>query len=190
MRDYSQMTDESLFSLIRKDNHLAFDQIFIRHWEKLFRTVYTILEDEETARDTVQDLFAKLWLKRGEIKIENVSGYLFQAIKFQAFQHLRQKKIDKKILGRVEKIAFGLTTEEAVNFNEVNEEYQKAVDSLPERSQEIFKLSRMDNLSNQDISKRLDISIKTVEYHISIALKQLRSRMTEFISVVLFLIQG
>ena len=183
----SNHSDEKLFELIKKGNELAFDTLYNRYWEVLYTKTASLLSDESAAQDIIQNLFIKLWIRRAEIRNDNIVGFLFKVAKQESLLHLRKGKISQRVLDHATRLSAGFSndTEEVVNFNQVNEQYESSLKSMPHKTQEVFKLSRIEKLTNQEISNHLKISVKTVEYHISNALKHLRAHLTEFTTVVL-----
>ncbi|RNL90710.1 RNA polymerase sigma-70 factor [Sinomicrobium pectinilyticum] len=180
-----EVTDNKLFDLIRENNELAFHEIYNRYWQKLLAISFSILQDREAAKDVVQDVFIRIWIKRGELDIENVNAYLHQAVKLKCFEYLRKNKINQKLLDRVNHILHANDVEEAMNLKETQSILQKSIQSIPAKSLAIFRMSRDDSMSNREIAEKMQISRKAVEYHITVSLKHLRKLITE--STVLFL---
>lgn len=183
----SNLSDEKLFALVKRGNELAFDALFTRHWKNLYRTVASFLSDKAAAEDIVQDIFFRLWTRRQVIETDNIAAYLFKAAKLQSYRQLRNKKITAGVLERANNLAFAYDTENQINFSQVQEHYQACLESMPEKTRLVFKMSRIENCSHQEIAEALGITVKTVEYHISNALRLLRRHMTEFISMLFFL---
>lgn len=179
------LSDQKLFALVKEGNDLAFDTLFSRYWEELYSTVASFLSDTSVAQDIVQNLFIKVWMRREEIKNDNIAGYLFKAAKQESLLQLRKNKISQRVLDRVTHLIFAYDTEDQVNFSQFKEHFELGLNALPEKTQEVFRMSRMEHLSNREISDQLRISIKTVEYHISNALKHLKYNLREFIPLVL-----
>ncbi len=184
----NKLSDEKLFALVKKGNELAFDALFGRFCEELYTTVASILSDTSAAQDIVQNLFIKVWTRREDISNDNIAGYLFKVAKQESLLRLRKNKITKGVLDRAANLAFAYDTENQINFSQAQEHLELSLKMLPEKTQEVFRLSRMGGLSNKEISEQLQISIKTVEYHISNALKHLKFNLREIISLLLLTI--
>ena len=166
----------------------AFDEIYARYWKKLYLFAYSILEDREVCEDIVQDIFTYLYTKRKELSISELKPYLFQSIKFQVIKHLRNDKIAQHHVERINSISFSNHTEEMVNFRELEASLERHLNELPERCREIFKLSRQQNLTNEEIADQLGLSVQTVKNQISKALTYLRSKLDYVITVsIIFL---
>lgn len=172
----STASDKLLIEQISKGNELAFAHFYNRHWDSVFISAFKVLKDEEACKDIVQELFLGIWESTNLKEIENVKGYLHKSVRYKVLMLLRKEKVSEKHLSTMETLV-GNTTEEQLDFVEMNETIEKSIEALPTKCQEVFRLSRLENLTNQEIAQRLSISIRTVETHISNALRQIRSKL-------------
>lgn len=163
----------------------GFEQIYRNYWKSVFGIIYHYTQDEEIAEEISQDLFASLWERRKQIVIKTtIEGYLKKAAKLEAFEYLRTS------IGHREHIACALQnscishncTEEQIFFNELNGNLRALVDQLPCRCREVYCLSQQQGLNNKEIARSLEISEKTVEYHLYKAMSFLRNNLQEFYS--------
>lgn len=186
--NFKNTSDEHLFSLLRDDNKLAMDELFNRYWERLFKSADKLLFDEDAAKDVVQNVFVKIWENRNSILITNLYAYLLQATKYQVISHLRRGKFTAQHEEKLEFLTPENSTEQLINFKELNQAIVESLEHVPTRCREIFYLSRFECLSNKEIADRLDLSVRTVETQISKALKYLRETLeTSGIVLLLFL---
>ena len=146
------------------------------------------VRDEAEAEDIVMGAFADVWARRGESKEHtNLSALLLTAVKNRTLnysQHREVKMRAEQQLGLLqqEEMRIRISSLEACEpqklfGDELLDLFYKAVGELPPTSREVFVLSRMEHLPNKEIALRLDISVKTVEFHITRSLKHLRMRM-------------
>jgi len=178
-------SDEALVEMLRDDNAWALKEIFDRHNLRLYHLAANILHDSELAKDIVQDVFIDIWNRRHTSHIQQLSGYMLRAVKFQVLNQLRNGKIREHHLKTVQQTVFVNQTEEAINFQETEHALKESLNQLPPRCRQIFFLSRFEYLSNKEISTRLNISSKTVEVQITKALAFLRANLEKSISILI-----
>lgn len=176
------LTDEGLLNRSRYYNdEKAFREIFDRYWAKLFLYAFNVLKEKETCEDIVQTIFIDLWTRKDNIEIENLSAYLYKAVKFQIFKRFRDSKITVQHEEHfmLTKLEHNMT--EQIEANELSAHIRNFIDKLPQQRKVIFELSRFENLSNKEISEKLNISLQTVKNQISSAIKYLRKSIQLFI---------
>lgn len=157
---------------------------------KVFNFCLLYLKSKEDAEEIVQDTFVKIWQHKHELDPErSINGYVFRIAKNLALNRLRKKvNPGEAALPLYEKAKWLNQTEEEVLFHEMEGLLAEAIEGLPPKRQEIFKMSRINGLSHEQIATHLRISEQTVKGQIRKAIKYLRSYI-EFISwLTLFLI--
>lgn len=174
----TQITDVELWSAIRNNDELAFNELFKRYWIRLYNTAYRYLKDRELSEEVVHDVFLNLWHRREGLEINAFSSFILTAIRYQIYNRLRAAKSTliygtDLIDGNTHSTTFN-TGEYAIEEHELHQEMNEYLKKLPKRCQEIFFLSRIDNLTNAEIAIRLGISKRTVENQLTVALKHLR----------------
>lgn len=181
-----QYTDQTLLAMLRTDiqSEAALEEIFNRYHDRLYRIATGVLQNDALARDLVQEVFIDLWNRRNTRHIENLAGYLTQAIKFQVLKQIRNGRIRTQHLQLINKLQFVNQTEDLINFQELEEILAHSIEQLPPRCKEVFFLSRYHNLTNQEISSRLKISVKTVEGQITRALTFLRANLSKTMMLI------
>jgi RNA polymerase sigma-70 factor (ECF subfamily) len=175
--NYDTLSSEQLVQYLLSDDREAFNSLYNRHWEGLFKTAHNVLRDEALAKDVVQDIFLDLWRRRHTLQIDTCQAYLAQAVRFQVASQLRKNKLTQT---HTEYVQTGYTTnstEEWMRVQELSQMIETILQKLPGRSRDVFYMSRFEQLSNSEIAKRLNLSTRTVEWHISEALKHLRHAM-------------
>ncbi len=181
---YSEIGDKELVAMIYQHNHSAFNEVYSRYWEVLVKTAYNVMQDTEVCHDCVQEIFVSLWEKREQSDIRDLSRYLFRAVRLKVFEYLRNQNISQKHLDRMNFVISSNNIEQIINLNDRKKTLDLSLAKLPERCKEVFELSRFEHKSNTEISSHLNISLKTVEGHITKALKQLRADL--MIIILLF----
>jgi len=186
----SEYTDEELIALLASDEESAIDLVFRKYYTFLCRSVYRIIPDTQITEDLAQEVFYELWKKRAKINItSSLRAYLKRAALNKALNYIRDQKIDFRNAPEKE----GLTSKDANVIQELaadnlQQQIDQAIDSLPEKCRLVFVLSRYEEMSYQQIADHLSISIKTVENQISKALKTLRIALAEHLPMGVILI--
>src|ERR1700753_2205676 len=99
MSVYHELSDFELTSMIRQDDHLAYRELYYRYTEVLYSHAYARLQDREEARDVVQEVFSKLWIKRSSIEFQvNIAGYLYTAVRNRVLNLYAQEKRRSRLL--------------------------------------------------------------------------------------------
>ncbi|GGF49575.1 RNA polymerase sigma factor [Echinicola rosea] len=180
-------SDSELLSLLKQGDNTAFQVIFDRYWKRLYAYAYSVYKDEGVCEDCVQEIFISLWQNNKETTILHLEGYLFKAIKYKLSAHIKKLKFD---FVHEEELKL-LTNPESEKTNMEYLELEKAltnqIHKLSGKCHEVFVLSRLKNKSNSEIAQELNISKRTVESHISNALKLLRSNLRETSYFILFI---
>lgn len=170
-------------------NSNEFRDAYLANWDKLYMYAYNILKDKKVCEDLVQDIFFSLWKNRNTSKINNISAYLFQSLKFQIYKYFRDTKFVSMDLERFYNIIeVSATPLETMAFKDLEDMVSTHTANLPKRCQEIFYLSRFECLSHKEISEKLNISIRTVKNQISVALKYLRVQLEEQTYMLLLIV--
>ncbi|WPP51915.1 RNA polymerase sigma-70 factor [Catalinimonas niigatensis] len=172
-----------LISQLRQGDEEAFEVLYNRYWEKLLTLTYHRTGSMETAKELLQDVFANLWRRRHQLHIQTTfAAYIFSAMKYTILDYIRSQAVKEKYIEAIKKtfIESDNTTLDFMAYDELNAMLEKEINKLPEKCQEVFRLSRMEHYSNKEIAEKLLISPKTVENQITKALKVLRANMQEF----------
>lgn len=186
-QNFHEIEDRSLLELVMKGNELAFSQLYERYWDSLFIAAFKVLKDEESSKDIVQEIFLGIWESETLDTIQNVPGYLHKMVRYKVLMLLRRGRVAERHLQTIP-APVANTTDDILSFQELSETIESAIDKLPQKCGEVFRMSRIDHLSNQEIADRLNISVRTVETHISNALRYLRSSMTPSLGILLLLL--
>lgn len=190
MLDQTQYNEQSLLENLRSGSEDAFEQIFKRYWAPLYRIARAKVQSHEEAEEIIQGIFSTLWFKRESLLITNLPFYLQTAVRNRIINDLRSKVTQQKYWSYYKRFipVQKDVTEDTVVFDDLTEALEKAVNRLPEKSRQVFKLSRLEGRSTAEIAKRLKISEKAIEYHITKSLKELRVQLKDFILVLAFVL--
>ncbi len=184
---YRDMPDQTLFSSLRAGDGQAFAEVYERYKHPLFLHAYRMLQDDEEAKDLVQEVFAAVWAKREGIDVStSLDAYLYGAIKNRILNFMAHQQVIAKY---VESLASYLEqgipgNEEVMIEKELMALIEREVANLPPKMREIFELSRHAGLSHKQIAEKLGISDKTVKKQIHNATKILKPKI--YRSILLF----
>lgn len=170
---YAGCTDKRLLDLLKMSDELAFTELYNRYWKLLFSIAFHKLGSLFDAEEIVQEVFADIWKRREALSITlSVKSYLAAATKFQVYAFLAKKQKGRNLKPVLNENV--LTPEQELDFKNLQISLHENITSLPEKCQLIFLL-KQEGLSNKEIAKSLDISIKTVEGQATKALRRLHA---------------
>lgn len=180
---YAARPDAALVQGLRENDGEAFAEIYERYWQRLLEAAYRRLGSREAAKEAVQDVFVSLWHKRHEHVIEHLPGYLLTAIKYRVIDILKHRHTQAGYQEHIRPhlVAEDHSTEETVAADDLSLALLNSLLRLPEHTREVFRLSRLEHQTVPEIAERLHISRKTVEYHLTRALKVLRVSLRDFL---------
>ena len=173
---YQTYSDFDLLTLLKSDDIRAFDTLYARYFGKLYNHAYEKIHDRFLAQEVVQDLFVSFWQNRHKVEVHtSLASYFFVAIRYLIINQYKKQMIYEQ---RIDKLAltqrnFTDETNEWLDYKDLQTEYQSALQELPEKCREVFTMSR-NGATNKEIAESLNISTKTVEQHITKALRTLR----------------
>ncbi len=164
-----------------------FESVFKEHYTYLYTLSNKVLNDRSTAEDIVQSVFLSVWDKRKELKITTSwKSYLSRAVVNACYDHL--KKSTRMVSLQAVESDTADSTNEAVAHAELQQNLKKAIARLPEKCRIIFTMSRFEGLSSAEIAESMNLSKKTVDNQIGIALTKLREDLKPYISLKTILI--
>jgi RNA polymerase sigma-70 factor (ECF subfamily) len=191
MENLSDLPDHNLAELFESGNKAAFEEIYGRYWLKLYAAAFKRLNDREEAKEIVQDLFTGLWINREQVNIRaSLQGYLFTSIKYLVLNFKRAEAVRNSYSELLVLINnnYDNSTEQYYNYKELKQRIQEEVTQLPPKCRSVFELSRNEYKTNKEIAALLGISEKTVENHLTKAIRYLRVTLnTLFILMLSYL---
>jgi RNA polymerase sigma-70 factor (ECF subfamily) len=176
----------------------SFNQLFNEYYERFIRFAHGYVKERETAEDFVSEAFTQFWENRENLQSDTKpQAYILTIIKNKCLNHLQHTQVRQhaeKILSEHEswRLSLSINTLQACDpeflFSEEMERIiAETLQSLPKKTRQIFVLNRFEGLSYHEIAEKMNLSGKTIEYHISRALRELRISLKDFYFLTPFL---
>lgn len=168
---------EDLVLRVKKSDQKAFNTLFNELWEPMYSYACSILMNDSLAQDIAQDIWVDFWQRRHDLEVKYMKSYLYKAIRYKCYNHLRDQKFNKIQIEMAGSISVASEVDQNDDVIELSTRINSVISHLPKRCQVIFRLSRVNNIDNKEIASQLDISQRSVENQISYALRQLRKEL-------------
>jgi RNA polymerase sigma-70 factor, ECF subfamily len=180
----NEATDRDLQQRLRAGDEGAFDAVFRTHYPHLVRMGESIVHERSLAEELAQEVMLELWRRRESLHVEqSFRAYLLRATRNRALNYVRhQQVVAREAAAAALDPRSSPSGEDEMLSGELESAIRDAIDGLPEKSREVFQLSREQGLKYVEIANALDISVKTVEKRMGLALAQLRDRLAPWLA--------
>lgn len=185
--NYHLLTDDELTDLLKTSDEKAFKEIYARYWKEMFLVAYRKTGNRELSEELLQNIFLSLWQNRETVAIKTLPAYLFNCVRFSVINHIKSQLVKEKYLEYKMNVAGceAASCDERLLIHDLADAIEKGVALLPQKTQEVFILSRFENHTVREIAGKLKISEKAVEYHITRSLKTMRYYLKDFLLLLL-----
>lgn len=174
----------------QKADEASFETVFKTHFKNLHSYATTIVRDEVAAEEIVQNVFFKLWERRDKINIEqSIAAYLYRSVYNESLNFLKHMNVKASHQAHVarQNAITGADTDPAT-VRELRLKIDEAIKDLPEQCRTVFQMSRFEGMRYLDIADRLGISVKTVENQMGKALRVMRTKLSDYLPVLAFVL--
>jgi RNA polymerase sigma-70 factor (ECF subfamily) len=174
---------EELLQQFKANDKNAINLLYEKYSKRLYGFAFAYLKTEADALDVVQEVFINVWNKRNDLRNDtNLEAYLFTVTKNSIISIFRKKITEKQYFEHLKTVTVlhHSNTEETLDYEALSARLKELVTQLPEQRRLIFKMSKEKGLSNKAIAEELQISVKTVEDHMTKARHFLKSQLTEY----------
>jgi len=181
------LLEKKILRRIKVGDIHEFETLFREYYERLCAFGNKYLGNLEQAEEVIQDTFYNIWKNREVINIKtSLKSYLYTAVKNNCLQVIRTRSLDIKYENYYKSHYSNesISPIDELNAKELSKVIDKALNSLPERCQKIFRMSRYEGLKYHEIAEKLKISIKTVEANMGKALKHFRGQLKDYAEIV------
>lgn len=176
----NQDSDLLLFGQIKNDDLSSYEIVFKKYFKELYRFAYSYVRDGMISEELAQEVFLYIWEKRKQIEIQTtLKTYLYSAVKNKCLNYIKLELPKQQAMSDVSEMMISEQTQRVdEGENDILKDYiGQAIDALPNKCRKIFILSRNGGLTYEEIAEELDLSKKTVENQMGIALKKLRESL-------------
>ena len=188
-----EVQERSVIPLAFNGEGETFEKLFKTHFKSLYAYAFTIVKDEMAAEEMVQNVFFKIWEKKGGLNIESPAlAYLYKSVYHESLNYLKHQKVKAAYQAHTVYQMKNQTdhASKKIMLSELEQQINKALSELPEQCRTIFQMSRFEELKYQEIANKLGLSIKTVENQMGKALKILRLKLVDYLPILIaFLIE-
>jgi RNA polymerase sigma-70 factor (family 1) len=185
--------DQLIFTKIQQGDEASFKLLFTKYYVRLCTFGNRFIGNMPDTQELVSEVFMHIWENRELLIIaSSLKSYLFKMVQNKCLNYIKHKNIENEYIKSVERnfiSSNGTMATEPVYYSdrviemELESEIERAIESLPEKCREIFQMSRYDQLKYTDISKKLNLSEKTVERQMGIALFKLREKLKDYLVI-------
>lgn len=182
--------EKDLIVRLKEGDQTAFELLFHFYYPGLVMYAAQYTADRMEAEEIVQDFFVRLWQKHPQLNLsDSLKNYLFLSIKNRCLNFLKHRKIEEKYIRKMAELSSHHLTYNPDLYvaSELQGKVKNAIDLLPEKCREIFIMSRVSGMKNEEIAKELNISKRTVETQISKALKVMRVELKDYVGLLIVL---
>jgi len=192
MKNLKQFSDKDILQRLANNDESALRAVYEEYSEKLFISAYNLLNNKEICEDIIQEIFISLWRKRQNLSIKTtLKGYLYACVTYKVYDQYKIKNsaLKTELIDNFNNQIQFSNPETNMVHNELVERINSIINTLPKKCQVVFKMSREELLSHKEIAQKLNISTKTIESHITNALKIIRSSLGNSYSaeIILFI---
>ena len=164
---------------IASGSHTAYKELFMTYFPKVKSFIVHFVKSEATAEDLAQEVFVRIWENREKLApVQSVNSYVYRMARNATLNYIEHKQVEKKYMEQYEGDITDHSIEEELYARETELLVRLTVDSMPSQRKKIYLMSREEGLKNDEIAERLNITKKTVENHLNIALKEIRKAIS------------
>lgn len=181
MIPYQEYSDAELVALLRRGDKRSFEAIYRRFVGDLYRYARKNIPVHEDCEEMVQEVFKSLWIRHETLRIESLRQYLLKSIRYMIIRYIRDKGVHRRYMEHY--LIFATLYDKGEPGDADGETLRamliRGLDGLPERCKTAIKLRITENLSNQEVARRMNITKRTAELYMSKALCHLRTSFPE-----------
>jgi len=188
---------DNILIRLKNGDELAYRYLYDHYYSKLCRVANFYVKETFISENLVGDLIFAMWENREKLDtIESLNSYLFTSIRNRCLNYLKQAHVQREIsFSKVQEkqLIYSLNSENDLPVGiliekELEDKIEFSIHQLPQQTQKVFQLKRSEELSYEEISIQLNISVNTVKYHMKSALQILRLELASYLVSILFVL--
>jgi len=180
--------DHVLLQQLNKGSEDAFSEIYRKYWKKIYMLAYDRLKDTKQSQDIVQDIFISLWERRGALEIQNLNAYLHSSVRYSIFKLVAANKVMDDFYDLSEVLSSQASyADHRIISHELLAAFNNLVENMPAQRKKIFRMRYEENMKTRLIAEQLNISQKTVQNQLLSSYKNIRTLLTQILSVSIFI---
>ena len=173
--------EQTLISGLKMGHHDSYEALFKLYYAKFVNFADAILRNRTVAKDIVQEAFIRIWLNKSNLnENQSLENYIYVIVKRLVLNYIRDTKPSESLESDKAQIAQSNSwggEDLIIIANEIQNKVHEIVLGMPAQRRSVFMMSRIHGLSNKEIAENLQISVKTVERHMTMALAELREKI-------------
>jgi RNA polymerase sigma-70 factor (ECF subfamily) len=174
------MNDYQYVEKLAQDDHASFRWLFMHYFPKLKIFIAGLVKSEAIAEELSQDIFVKIWEKRKTLTaVQSFNAYIYRMAKNAVLNHFQHEYVKEKY-AKQSFSGSAVPADELFQAKETELLIELTVAKMPAQRRKVFELSRKSQLKNEEIAKKLYLSKKTVENHLTLALREIREALNNF----------
>lgn len=182
----ANIIDSLFWKIALKDDETAFQTLFFQFFSPLCVFAHKYIENWETCEDIVQETFYKIWKNRKNIDIKtSYRNFLITSVRNNCIDNIRKKETELNWLQKEQEVDLSYSSEDIYTTIELEQMLNTALSKLPENIRSVFEKNRFGGKTYNEIAIEHNISIKTVEAHMTKALKHLRVELKDYLPLLL-----
>lgn len=185
MTGETSLSEEQLLLSLKSGDESAFTEIYTLYSRKLLAIAFNYSRDPDLAEEIVQDVFLSIWERRTSLNILSLDSYLATAAKFAIFRQIYNQRKRTELAKNNYIVDTSISEEDKIYAKFLDEYILGIVETLPEKCRLVFQYSRSMHLNNREIADKMNISEKTVESHMTKALKIIRNKLSDSGTIIL-----
>jgi RNA polymerase sigma-70 factor (ECF subfamily) len=171
------MSDFQYMERLARGDHESFHRLFMQYFPKLKAFIAGLVKSEAIAEELSQDIFVKIWEKRETLtEVQSFNAYIYRMAKNAVLNYFQHEYVKERYIGQFSSDS-AIPADELFQAKETELLIQLTVSKMPIQRKKIFELSRKAQLKNEEIARELRLSKKTVENHLTLALREIRDAL-------------